>query len=66
MSQSAALVQGPLVQQSPLAARLARVLASAADDLYDAATLDDLPQMWEDTRAVASRLLAVCEPGEPG
>ena len=42
------------------AARLARILVHAAEELWDAATLDDPGQMWEEARAVASRILAAC------
>lgn len=54
-------VQGPLISQSPAAARLAEVFISAAEQLWDAAALDDPAQMWEDGRRAASRVLAVCE-----
>jgi hypothetical protein len=53
-------VQGPLVRQPAVAAALARVLAHAADELYDAATLTDADWMWEEARAIASRILASC------
>ncbi len=52
--------QGPLVRQSPAAARLALILHNAATELWDAATHEEASQMWEDARAVASRILAAC------
>ncbi len=58
--QSTALVQGPLVPQSAPAARLAAILTHAAEELWDAATQEDRAQMWEDARAIASRILAAC------
>ena len=54
-------VQGPLVSQPEPAARLARILVSAADALYDAATLEDAGEMWELARLAASRVLACCQ-----
>jgi hypothetical protein len=57
---SKALVQGPLVMQTEPAARLATVLHNSAQELWDAATLEDAAQMWEDARAIASRILAAC------
>lgn len=56
-------VQGPLVRQPLPAARLAHILNNAATDLWDVCTLDDAPQMWEEARAIASRILAAC-PGD--
>jgi hypothetical protein len=41
-------------------ADLAALLVSAAEELYDAATLDDAGQMYEDARRAASRVLAAC------
>jgi len=49
---------GPLVRQPAPAARLARVLHRAATDLWDLCTYTDAADMWEEARAVASRILA--------
>ena len=57
---SAPLVQGPLIKQVEPAARLAHILNDAATELWDASTLDDPAQMWEEARAIASRILASC------
>jgi len=54
------LVRGPLVAQPAPAARLAAVLHLAAQDLWDVATEQDQAQMWEEARAIASRILAAC------
>lgn len=54
------LVQGPLVQQTAAAARLATILHHAAQEMWDAATMEDAAQMWEEARAIASRVLAAC------
>jgi hypothetical protein len=51
---------GPLVRQPANAARLARILNHSATDLWDLCTLSDAAQMWEEARAVASRILAAC------
>lgn len=50
--------QGPLVRQPAPAARLARILNHAAQELWDICTSTDTAQMWEDARAIASRILA--------
>jgi hypothetical protein len=50
--------QGPLVRQPAPAAKLARVLHHAAQELWDACTYTDAAQMWEEARAIASRILA--------
>ena len=55
--------QGPLVRQPAPAARLARILHRSAQDLWDSCTLTDSGQMWEEARAIASRILASC-PGD--
>jgi len=60
---SAAQVQGPLLRQPIPAARLARILTHAAEELWDTTTLTDTAQMWEDARTIASRILAAA-PGE--
>jgi hypothetical protein len=54
------LVSGPLVTQSESCARMARILMVAAEELWDAAVLNDPAQMWEEARAAASRVLAAC------
>jgi hypothetical protein len=51
---------GPLVRQPAPAARLAAILHNAAMDLWDVATEQDEYQMWEEARAIASRILAAC------
>jgi hypothetical protein len=56
-------VQGPLVRQPANAARLARILNHSATDLWDVCTLTDAAQMWEEARAIASRILAA-SPGD--
>ena len=53
-------VPGPLVRQPAPAAKLAAVLHNAAMDLWDVATEQDEAQMWEEARAIASRILAAC------
>jgi hypothetical protein len=52
--------QGPLVRQPAPAARLANILHRAASDLWDVCTYTDAAQMWEEARAIASRILAAC------
>lgn len=54
--------QGPLVRQTPPAARLARILHHSATELWDLCTYQDAAEMWEEARAIASRILAACEP----
>lgn len=56
----AADVQGPLVRQPAPAARLARILHHSAQELWDVCTETDAAQMYEDARAIASRILAAC------
>jgi hypothetical protein len=58
--QRAQMVPGPLVRQPANAARLAAILHMAAMDLWDVATEQDQGQMWEEARAIASRILAAC------
>lgn len=53
-------VQGPLVRQPAPAARLARILHRSATDLWDVCTMTDAGDMWEEARAIASRILAAC------
>jgi hypothetical protein len=50
--------QGPLVRQPAPAAKLARVLHHAAQELWDACTHTSSADMWEEARAIASRILA--------
>jgi hypothetical protein len=47
---------------SPTAAhcRMVAILHNAAMDLWDVATEEDPAQMWEEARAIASRILAAC------
>ncbi len=40
--------------------RMVAILHNAAMDLWDVATEDDAAQMWEEARAIASRILAAC------
>lgn len=40
--------------------RLVAILHNAAMDLWDVATEQDAGQMWEEARAIASRILAAC------
>jgi hypothetical protein len=54
------VVRGPLVRQPVPTARLAAILHMAAMDLWDIATEQDAGQMWEEARAIASRILAAC------
>jgi len=58
-------VQGPLIRQPQDCAALARAFVSAAEALWDAATLDDPAQMWGDGRAAASCALAACNRNAP-
>ncbi len=51
---------GPLMRQPAAAARLARILHHSAQELWDASTDTDAAQMWEEARAIASRILASC------
>lgn len=51
-------VQGPLIRQPEPAARFARILHNAAQELWDICTYTDHAQMWEEARAIASRILA--------
>ena len=51
-------VQGPLIRQPEPAARFARILHHAAQELWDICTYTDHAQMWEEARAIASRILA--------
>jgi len=51
------------LSQTPAAARLAHILNHAATELWDLCTEPDAAQMWEDARAIASRILAAC-PGD--
>ena len=60
ITDTSAEVQGPLVRQPAPAARLARILHHSATDLWELCTLTDEAQMWEEARAIASRILACC------
>ena len=51
-------VYGPLVRQPEPAARFARSLRNAAQELWDICTYSDHSQMWEEARPIASRILA--------
>lgn len=51
---------GPLVRQPAPAARLSRVLHHSAQELWDICTETDPAQMYEEARAIASRILASC------
>jgi hypothetical protein len=53
-------IEGPLVWQSESAAKLANVACEAARELWDVAVSDNAPDMYEDIRAIASRLLVAC------
>jgi hypothetical protein len=46
--------------QPAAAALVAQVLTHAATELWDAAALHDPAWMWEEARAIASRILAAC------
>jgi hypothetical protein len=45
---------------SPARNRMVAILHNAATDLWDVATEEDAAQMWEEARAIASRILAAC------
>lgn len=60
LAQQRRQLPGPLVRQPAPAARLAAILHNAAMDLWDVATEQDEGQMWEEARAIASRILAAC------
>lgn len=47
-------------EQSEAARRLAWICWHAAEDLFDAATEANAGYMWEQARAIASRILASC------
>lgn len=51
-------VYGPLIRQPEPAARFARILHHAAQELWDICTYTDHAQMWEEARAIAARILA--------
>ena len=50
--------QGPLVRQPSGAARLARILHHAANELWDLSTYMDVGEMSKEARAIARRILA--------
>jgi hypothetical protein len=45
---------------NPAHSRMVAILHNAAMDLWDVATETDPAQMWEEARAIASRILAAC------
>jgi integrase len=45
---------------TPARNRMVAILHNAAMDLWDVATEEDPAQMWEEARAIASRILAAC------
>jgi len=45
---------------TPARNRMVAILHNAAMDLWDVATEEDAAQMWEEARAIASRILAAC------
>jgi hypothetical protein len=45
---------------TPARTRMVAILHNAAMDLWDVATEEDAAQMWEEARAIASRILAAC------
>jgi hypothetical protein len=49
-----------VAEQSQPARRLATILIHAGQELQDAATEADAGYMWEQARAIASRILASC------
>jgi len=53
-------VWGPLVKQPPAAARLARIMHSSAQQLWDLCTEVNAAQMSAEARAIAARILASC------
>jgi len=46
--------------RNPARNRMVAILHNAAMDLWDVATEEDPAQMWEEARAIASRILAAC------
>ena len=52
--------QGALILQPEPCARLSRILFRASTDLQDVCCLHDHGQMYEEARAIASRILAAC------
>ena len=49
------------LNRSAPAIRLAHIINAAAVDLWEVSTLEDVAEMWEQARAIASRILAACE-----
>ena len=49
-----------IAASNPAHSRMVAVLHNAAMDLWDVATETDPAQMWEEARAIASRILAAC------
>jgi len=53
-------VAAAVKSNTPARNRLVAILHNAAMDLWDVATEEDAAQMWEEARAIASRILAAC------
>jgi len=53
-------VAAALKANTPARNRMVAILHNAAMDLWDVATEEDTAQMWEEARAIASRILAAC------
>lgn len=64
MNERRIVIQGPLVKQPIVSARLASAYVSAAEALWDAATCEDIAEMWDQGRRAASWVLAACERSE--
>ena len=52
--------KGLLKTQTGVAAELSAILSRSAQDLWDVATYDNSAQMYDEARAIASRILAAC------
>ena len=50
----------PPAREPPARSRMVAILHNAAMDFWDVATEEDPAQMWEEARAIASRILAAC------
>lgn len=48
------------LNRSQPAVRLAIILNAAAVDLWEVSTLEDVAEMWEQARIIATRILAAC------
>ena len=53
-------ITGTWAGQPTSAGPVAQILTHAAMELFDAAALTDPAWMWEEARAIASRILAAC------